>query len=210
MSLRSSGLKKCSTEGSCDVGTCRFVARTRIPIALTRLATARPISPYPTIPTVCPPISSTSNGSHTPAVWLRTMRRRSFAKYRIAASTNSPNEALNTPLPLVNSTSLFTSSGNKRLSTPAARECIHRTFWQVASAACSSSRVPDHCRITVASFPAWAHAERSPHTAYGISFSIANCGSSPEANTNTGFSFPMFIILPRSGHIRCSAKRVFG
>src|ERR1035437_8899375 len=155
------------------------------------------LSPNPKIPTVCPPISCTSNGSQTAAVWLRTIRRKPFAKYKIAASTNSPSDALNTPRPLVSRIWLSTSSGNKRLSRPAALECIQRNFPHIPNNACSNSREPDHCRITVASLAAGAQVATSPHIVCGRSFSIANCGSFPDANTNTGLSLPIPNILPR-------------
>ena len=51
------------------------------------------------------------------------MRRKSFAKNSADASTNSPRDWLNTPLPLVSSAGLSTSSGNSSPSSPAAREC---------------------------------------------------------------------------------------
>src|SRR2546423_10154751 len=45
---------------------------------------------------------------------LRTMRRKSFAKYRIAPSANSPSDWLKTPRPLVSGTGLMASSGKIR------------------------------------------------------------------------------------------------
>jgi hypothetical protein len=98
---------------------------------------------------------------------------------------------------------LARSSGNNRFSSPAAGECTQRTFLHIPSNSRSNSRVPDHSRITVASFHACAHAPTSPHMVCGSSFSMANCGSSPEANTSTGFSFPIPNILPRYCPKRC-------
>jgi hypothetical protein len=115
-------------------------------------------------------------------------------KYKIAARTNSPSDATeHAACRWSAGLGSATSSGNNRLSRPAAREWIQRSFPHAPNAARSNSRVPDHCRITVASFPAHAHAAASPHTECGNSLSMANCGSSLVASTSTGFSFPIIL-----------------
>src|SRR5580704_13735924 len=49
------------------------------------------------------------------------MRRKSFVKYKIAPSVNSPSAALNTPAPLVSGTGLSLNSVNSVLQTHGAR-----------------------------------------------------------------------------------------
>jgi hypothetical protein len=101
-----------------DVWATRLSPRTFIPSAQAGAATARPMLPYPTMPSVWPETIVTSNCSDTPDIWLRIMRRRSLAKYRIAAKANSPSEGLKTPLPFVTITLLATSSGPDGERTP--------------------------------------------------------------------------------------------
>src|SRR2546430_11423406 len=78
------------------------------------------------------------------------MRRKSFAKYKIAPSTNSPKDALNTPLPLVSGTRLSIISGNNVLSRPTARECTQRRFGHIPNTFLKSAREPDQLKSTLA------------------------------------------------------------
>ena len=71
-------------------GPWRFTAKTRIPMARTRVATARPMSPYPTMPTVWParrrrrtgPIAGFLVADHAPEVFgeIQNRAQREFAE----------------------------------------------------------------------------------------------------------------------------------
>src|SRR5580704_5645792 len=79
------------------------------------------------------------------------MRRKSFAKYRIAASANSPSDALKTPAPFVSGTALSTNSGNSVLSNPTERECTHSKFGHIANTSLNKTSGPDQLNKTLAS-----------------------------------------------------------
>src|SRR6266849_2527187 len=113
------------------------------------------------------------------------MRRKSFAKCKMAASVNSPNDALNTPLPFVSGTGLSISSGNSALSKPTERECTHRKFGQIPNTFRNSASEPDQLKSTLASVAVCSNAStESPTTVFTpASFicSIASCGSAGSA-----------------------------
>src|SRR6266404_1264707 len=115
------------------------------------------------------------------------MRRKSFAKYKIAASVNSPNDALNTPLPFVSGTGLAISSGNSVLSRPTERECTHRKFGQIPNTFRNSASEPDQLKSTLASAAACSNAStESPATVFtpvSCICSVASCGSAGSART---------------------------
>ena len=91
-----------------------------------------------------------SNGSHSPACWLRTIRRRSLAKNIAAAMTNSASERRNTPRALVRITGLSTSSGNSMPSTPAASEWTQRRLAARGHNSCNSGPAPSPAKMTSA------------------------------------------------------------
>src|SRR5439155_21938050 len=78
------------------------------------------------------------------------MRRKSLAKYKIAASTNSPNDALNTPVPFVSGTGLSISSGNSVLSRPTERECTQPRFGHIPNTFLNRAREPDQLKSALA------------------------------------------------------------
>src|SRR5580704_8908413 len=79
------------------------------------------------------------------------MRRKSLAKYRMAASVNSPKDGLKTPTPFVSGTALSTSSGNSDLSRPTERECTQRRFGHILNTSLNRSSEPDQFNSTAAS-----------------------------------------------------------
>ena len=183
---------------------------TRIPMASARRATALPISPKPITPMVCPATATVSNWSQMPASWLRTIRRNPLAKNRTAPIANSPRISLKTPRALVNGTGLSASSGNKRSSSPAERECTQRTRGVIRQTCRSSSRLPVQFRMISASGAAWANASTRSPTAIrvfsGSASSMASNGSVGSANTKTVLS-PMRSKLPCStSHWKCRGR----
>src|SRR6266478_5512248 len=115
------------------------------------------------------------------------MRRKSFAKYKIAASVNSPNDALNTPLPFVSGTGLSISSGNSVLSNPTDRECTQRRFGHMPNAFLNRASEPDQLKSTLASAAVCSNASTEfPATVFtpaSCICSIASCGSAGSART---------------------------
>src|SRR5437762_2924588 len=83
------------------------------------------------------------------------MRRKSFAKYKIAPSVNSPRDPLNTPAPLVSGTALSINSGNSVLSKPTERECTQSKFGQIANTFLNNAREPDQLKSTFAWVASW-------------------------------------------------------
>ena len=86
------------------------------------------------MPTVWPETPTTSKGSQRASIWLRTSLRKSFAKYRMAPSTHSPSDWLNTPRPFVSTAGLSVSSGDSKWSMPAHGICTQRTLGHMRSA----------------------------------------------------------------------------
>src|SRR5437588_217895 len=76
------------------------------------------------------------------------MRRKSLAKYRIAAKANSPSDGLKTPLPFVSVTPLAINSGNSVRSRPAEREWIQRKRCDIRNTWRIRERRPDQFRMT--------------------------------------------------------------
>src|SRR6267143_2265200 len=115
------------------------------------------------------------------------MRRRSFAKYKMPASANSPNDALNTPLPFVSGTGLSISSGNSVLSKPTERECTHRKFGHMPNTFLNRASEPDQLKSTLASAAACPNASTEfPATVFtpaSCICSIASCDSAGSART---------------------------
>ena len=66
----------------------------RMPKGLARSATARPMSPYPRMPSVRPRSSTGMNCSQRASACWRTRRRSSLAKNNIAARANSLSDPL--------------------------------------------------------------------------------------------------------------------
>src|ERR1035437_1270860 len=121
------------------------------------------------MPTVWPLISTISNGSQRPACWLRFMRRKSLAKYRIAPRANSASDWLKTPRPLVKGTGLSTSSGKSTPSRPAERECTQRALGHMANTSRSNWPATDQLKITVASAASRSNASTELPTAMLVS-----------------------------------------
>src|SRR2546421_8414017 len=117
------------------------------------------------------------------------MRRKSLAKYRIAASANSPRDALKTPLPFVSVTSLATSSGKSVRSSPTEREWIQRKFGHIRNTSRMRGREPDQLNRTSASGAAFfSWAAELPITTLATSDnsrSIGSCGSCDSESTRT-------------------------
>src|SRR2546423_5547950 len=117
------------------------------------------------------------------------MRRKSLAKYRIAASANSPRDALKTPLPLVSVTSLATSSEKSVRSSPTEREWIQRKFGHIRNTSRMRGREPDQLNRTSASEAAFfSWAAELPITTLAISDnsrSIGTCGSCDSGRPRT-------------------------
>src|SRR5271167_3267470 len=115
------------------------------------------------------------------------MRRKSLAKYNIAPSTNSPNDALNTPLPFVSWTGLSLSSGNSVRSSPTERECTQRKFGHNAKTSLNSGREADQLKSTRAPEAAGSNASAEFPTTMSAPESlfsrIAICGSDGSAKT---------------------------
>ena len=95
-------------------------------------ATALPIPPNPTIPTVDPASSVTaasaaqySGALHRPSRCALTATSRPRAKWSIIASTVSDIGAAWIPAELVKRTSRSSISGPSDVPTPAAPECTH-------------------------------------------------------------------------------------
>src|SRR5438477_4347311 len=69
----------------------------------------------------------------------------------MAASANSPSDALNTPDPLVSTAELSLNSGNKLLSSPADRLCTQRNRGHLTNTSRNSAGDPDQLRRMSAS-----------------------------------------------------------
>src|ERR1700734_2686869 len=113
------------------------------------------------------------------------MRRKSFAKYRIAASANSPSDALKTPAPLVRGTALSFNSGNSVLSSPTERECTQSKLGHIANTSLINGSEPDQLKSTLASAaaPSKTSAEFPTIilTSASCRLSIASCASAGSA-----------------------------
>src|SRR6185437_9770542 len=115
------------------------------------------------------------------------MRRKSFAKYIIAPSANSPSDALNTPTPFVSGTSLSTSSENSVLSRPTERECTHCKCGHIPNTVLNKERGPDQLNNTLALAASCSNASAEFPTmiltSASCSVRIASCGSPGFART---------------------------
>src|SRR5580704_8376615 len=130
------------------------------------------------------------------------MRRKSFAKYKIAPSANSPSDALNTPAPLVSGTALSFNSGNNVRSNPTERECTQSRLGHTANTFLNNSSEPDQLKSTVASTVAPANTSADfPKTIFSPasdSSSIASCASAGSAVLTRTRMVSFFISLART------------
>src|SRR5437016_14282660 len=97
----------------------------------------------------------------------------------MAASTNSPKEALNTPVPLVSGTGLSSSSGNSVLSRPTERECTQRRFGQFPKFFLTGTGEPNKLKTRVGAPPVVrvisADSQRISFTPGGTSLGSEAC-----------------------------------